>query len=774
MPKALHEPPEVPVTERSGGSASPATAGSSRLPDWAARRPETAAVLVSMLGLFVQVVGYSRGWAGDEGLPIVLWYVGFVVVVAPFAALLQVPGRTGHQRLGASLALTLIVYASWLLSNPLMSTRFDENLHVTTLVDLVEHAEFFQLNSMLPVSPHFPGLELATAGLHWLTGLPLFVCQVLVVATARVTFAAALFLLASRVGRSTTVGAVAVLLYAASNQFYFFNAQFSYQTVAIAMVMASFYLLARAFDAPQDWPWAPLVTAQVCLAGLAITHHLTSWIMLATLWTLALFFWWGQEKRRFQLTLLTAELATAVAAGWTAVIAPLLIDYLTPIFNAATSELAGLLQGGAARPPGSGTAGVPTPTWEVMVMFGSLLLWCLLLLPAGWAAWRHRSIGATRARYVPLLIAVVFPALQLARFSEAASEVADRASTFVFMAMAVVVGAWLASRLRTLRVLFVPGALLLVLGGTILGSGPDWQRVPGPFLAGAEQRSVDSTTVAVAEWAGRYLPDGSNVASDATFSRVIPNFADVTSVTQPAGFESVTPMFISESFDQTSLELILRNEVDFVVVDTRLVGQTVRSGAFYEGGAGYGAAAATVTPAMVAKFAEEPGFDLVLDGPVKVYDVRSLRGVPAPFEDRPSPGLPGTWTPWQAGVTAGLLLVGVVLRRHLFDLRRFRAGDAWRYALVLPVAMGIGALGVVLAFAPVAGAIGAAAVLFVLVRLSTNPDPLPRRPRSREWWTWGGLLALLSVACLALAIWSTWHGLLDYSPMRAPLQGGGS
>ena len=408
-------------------------------------------------------------------------------------------------------------------------------------------------------------------------------------------------------------------------------------------------------------------------------------------------------------------------------------------------------------------------------MFGSLLLWCLLLLPAGWAAWRHGSIGATRARYVPLLIAVVFPALQLARFSEAASEVADRASTFVFMAMAVVVGAWLASRLTTLRRLFVPGALLLVLGGTILGSGPDWQRVPGPFLAGAEQRSVDSTTVAVAEWAGRYLPDGSNVASDATFSRVIPNFADVTSVTQPAGFESVTPMFISESFDQTSLELILRNEVDFVVVDTRLVGQTVRSGAFYEGGAGYGEAAATVTPEMVAKFAEEPGFDLVLDGPVKVYDVRSLRGVPAPFEDRPSPGLPGTWTPWQVAVTAGLLLVGFVLRRHLLDLRRFRArrrlavrpGDPGGHGHRRPRGR------------PRVRAGGGRhrrrrPCSTCSSGSSTNPDPLPRRTRSRESWAWDGLVALLSVACVALAVWSTWHGLLDYSPLRAPLPGGSS
>jgi hypothetical protein len=772
MPKALREP-EATARTPSGGPASP-DAAPPPLPEWIAKRPETLAILVSLLGLFIQVVGYSRGWAGDDQVAIRFWYVGFVVVVAPFAALLLVPGRTAHQRLGASLAMTLVLYASWLLSNPLMSTRFDENLHVTTLVDLVGNAEFFQLNSMLPVSPHFPGLELATAGVHWFTGLPLFACQVVVVAAARVTFAAALFLLASRIGRSPMVGAVAVLLYAASNQFYFFNAQFSYQTVAIAMVMATFYLLVRAFDSPHERPWSLLATAQVCLAALAITHHLTSWIMLATLWTLALFFWFGRERRRFQLTLLTAELATAVVAAWTAVIAPLLIDYLTPIFDAATSQLAGLLQGGTTRAPGDGSAGTPTPTWEVMVMFGSLLLWCLLLLPAAWAAWRHQSIGATRARYVPLLIAVAFPALQLARFSEAASEVADRASTFVFMAMALVVGAWLASRLRTLRRLFVPAAVLLVLGGTILGSGPDWQRVPGPFLAGAEQRSVDSATVSVAEWAGRFLPAGSNVAADATFSRLIPNFADVTSVTQPAGFESVTPMFISESFDQTSLELILRNEVDFVVVDTRLVGQTVRSGAFYEGGAGYGEAAATVTPAMVAKFADEPGFDLVLDGPVKVYDVRSLRGVPAPFEDRPSPGLPGTWTPWQVGVSVGLLLIGLVLRRRLLDLRRFQAGDSWRFALVIPVAMVLGALGVVLAFAPGAGAVGAAVLLYVLLRLSTNPEALPRPDRSRESWVWAGLVSVLVLASVALAIWSTWHGLLDFAPLPAPLVGGAS
>jgi hypothetical protein len=297
--------------------------------------------------------------------------------------------------------------------------------------------------------------------------------------------------------------------------------------------------------------------------------------------------------------------------------------------------------------------------------------------------------------------------------------------------------------------------------------------VPGPFLAGAEQRSIDETTVAVAKWSGTYMPDGSSVAADFTFSRLIPNFADVTAVTQPAGFESVTPMFISESMNQFSLELILRNEVDFVVVDTRLVGHTQKSGCFYEGCAGYGAEAATVTPAMVQKFENEPGFELVLDGPVKIYDVRELRGVPAPFEDRSDPGLPGAWAPWQAGVAGLMLVVGVVLRRNLLHFRRFVAGDAWRFALVLPVAMALGAVGVPLGFAPVAGVIAGGTLLFVLLRLSTDPEPLPSR-WTRESWVWGGLVGALALASVGLALWSAYHGLLDGPTLPAPLTGGAS
>jgi hypothetical protein len=732
-------------------------------------RPEAMATLLSCIGLLIQVIGYALGWSGDEGTAIGLWYVGFVGIVVPFAWLLLVPSRTGHQRLGAALAFGLIMYASWFLTDPVMATRFDENLHVTTLVDMIDQQRFFAPNTMLPVSPHYPGLEFATAGVHWLTGLPLIVCQVLVVLTARSVFILCLFLLASRIGRSTQVGAATVLLYAGSAQFYFFNSQFSYQTVAIAMFMAALYLLVRAFDSDVERPWKELLAAQACLAGLAITHHLTSWLVLILIWLLGLFFWRGGETRRARLTLLTAELGTVVVLAWTALIAPLLIDYLRPIFDVASSELLTALDGGGSREIGV-SAGTPTPTWELMVMAGSIVVWCLMLAPAAWRAWRRGSLGPTRARYVPLVIAAAYPVLQLARFAPSAAEVADRASTFVTMAMALVVAAWLAPRLQTFGTLVVPGLIILILGGTLIGSGPDWQRVPGPYLAGAEQRSIDAETVAVSQWAGKYLPEDSRVAGDFTFNRLLPNFAPVVTITQPAGFDSMTPMFIAHSIDDQALRLILRNDVDFIFVDTRMLGQTVRSGGYFEGSTGYGPDAATMKRDQIEKYQGEDGFDLVLDGPVRVYDVRPLRHAAQTYDERPSPGLPGTWTPWQAAATGVLLLLGLLLRGRLLDPRRFRARDVWRPAVALPAAMLVGAGGVLAGFSPVGGFIAAAVILYALIRLSKQPAPLGRPDRGS--WVWGVPIALVVVATVAIAVWSAWHGLLDHAVIPPPAIGG--
>jgi hypothetical protein len=232
----------------------------------------------------------------------------------------------------------------------------------------------------------------------------------------------------------------------------------------------------------------------------------------------------------------------------------------------------------------------------------------------------------------------------------------------------------------------------------------------------------------------------------------------------------MTPLFIAHSVDQQVLELILHNDVDFIIVDTRMVGQTVRSGCFFEASCGYGPDAATIKRDQVQKFADQPGFDLILDGPVKVYDVRPLRGADQTFDHRDPPGLPGGWTPYQVIATAVLLLIGLVMRGRLLDPRRFRASDVWRPAVLLPAAMVFGVIGVLAGFNPLGGLIAAAVLLYALIQLSSRPEPIGRGDAGS--WAWGIPIALVALAAVGLAVWSAWHGLLDHAVLPAPTAGG--
>ena len=760
MTTTLEAPVEAPTTTRRG------------------RPPVLVATLVSALGLLVQALAYALGWAGREQPALVVYFAGLVVVVAPYAVLLTRRGVSGTQRLVGALLHAEVLYVSWLLSNPVMATRFDETLHVATLLSLTDDG-LFSANAMLPVSPHYPGLELAASAVHWLTGLPLMACQVVVVGLSRGVLALALFWLGTRIGRSTRVGAMFVLLYSASAQFYFFNAQFSYQTIGVAMLVAAFALLLQAADAePGPRRVTAMVAAQACLTALAITHHLTSWLTLGTLWGMALLFWLGGEKERAWVTSVTAQVATAVAAAWTALIAPLLARYLGPVFETAGGEIGRLiaLDSTGSREVLADSSGQRTPTWEIAWMATAILVWCLLLLPAVWRALRGDTVPRSSGRLLLVGLAAAYPALFLARFFPTASEVATRASTFVEMALSLVVAAWLAHRADLLRPLLAPGAVLLVVGGVLLGNGPDWNRVPGPYLPGAEQRSVDSETVAFARWAGRYLPAGSRMTSDVTLNRVVPDFGPVVPVTQQAGNDNLTTIYIAPVVDDEVIARLQDNEVDFIAVDTRTIDRRSLSGSYYEAGSSFGPDASLPTRQMLLKFSQVPSARVVLDGPITVFDVRGLRGEPRTFVDRGDPGLPGSWVPWQVLLVGLGLLAAVAARRRELWTALARSGPSrlWVAAVPVPALMLVGAVGALIGETP-AGGTALAACLLVAGVVVLGGRPRDARPPQIPWLPSLATATVLVAAVLVAAV-SAHDGLtrVDLPPAPPGTSSGGA
>ncbi|TIC86552.1 hypothetical protein [Nocardioides sp. GY 10127] len=770
--------------------------------------PVRGALALACAGLALQVVGYVLGWAGHAQLALWPYYLGLVPIIAPFAALLTSPRLRGRQRFAAAQLLGLTLWASWFLSDPVMATRFDETLHVRTLLDLLDGDGLFTANTMLPVSPYYPGLELATAAVHWTTGLPVVASIAVVDAGSRALLVAGLFALGTLVGRfagrfrpegarisPTLVGGTAVLLYAASPQFYFFNAQFAYQTPALGLLVVALALLLRgvttaSLAGPRRQRLVLLGASLGATAALTVTHHLTSWLYLAGLWFLVVLL--ALEARRVRedeaqastarsrarTVLVVAEVATLLAAAWTTVVAPLLVTYLGPIFETTGGELWNLLtfSSSGSREVLADSSGNRSALWEIAVMGLSILLWCALLAPSLWGTLRGSLLGRTRVRWLLLVSASAYPAVYAVRFFPTASEVADRATTFVCLATALVAAVWLVPRLPRLRRVLVPAALVMIIGGIVLGGGPDWQRVPGPYLPGAEQRSVDAQTVAVARWAGEYLPAGSRIASDLTMDRVIPDFAPVDAVTQQAGDDNLTPVFTATSVDDEVLDLLVENKVDFLVVDERIIGHTVLSSSYFEAGSSYGATAQTPTREMMTKFAGVEGFDVVYDsGGVVVYDVRSLRGETQHFADRADPGLPGDARWWQTLVVAGG--AGVLLwwrRRYVAAvLRRPRPQHLVTAALLLPGAMLVGLLGLLGGYPPVQGALvlGLIAVGAVLVRAGrADPPAAPRRPwAQRRAGFWATLVAvvLLAVAGAAAGL-SAYHGLTDAALAPSP------
>jgi hypothetical protein len=248
----------------------------------------------------------------------------------------------------------------------------------------------------------------------------------------------------------------------------------------------------------------------------------------------------------------------------------------------------------------------------------------------------------------------------------------------------------------------VGGTSVIYLGGVLLGSNPDWSRLPGPYLVSADFRSQDPETLAAVQWAATHLPAGSTVVADRVPAILLASQARLWPESEAQHGFVPAQLYFSATWGPAQTAIVDGLHIDYIYVDSRLADSLPYLGYYIS--QGETPEPTRITLADVSKFAHVPGLKAIYHhGPVTIYDTAGLgvSQVRYGFQGYHTMGL-GDWGDAILGVAVVLLIL------------TFGSRLAW----VAPAARDIGVLGSTLAV--IAGTIFIGGALFAL-RLMPGP-----------------------------------------------------
>jgi len=559
--------------------------------------------------------------------PLIYW-AGVLLVALPIFYRLTGREASPGERLALVCLLGLSLYGVKVIRDAPLFTFSDELVHAFNANQLAAHHHLFHANPIIPVTPYYPGLEGATSALMSITGLSSFGAGVVLVGAARLALVAAMFLLFRRLSGSARTAGLGVAIYTGNFNFLFWGAQYSYESLALPLLVVLMTIFAEREASPRSWARAWAVPAVLGTSAIVVTHHLTSYALVAFLAALALTYWllrraWGWANPwRF------AVLAAALAAGWLLLVAGSTIGYLSPVLGKAFEAVLNTASGEA--PPRALFQG-KGPTVSVTPLGArALALLAVAILAAGLPFGLARVWRRFRKQPFVLIFALAalgfFGTLAL-RLAPAAWETGNRASEFLFIGLAFVLACagletWRpAGRPWLGRALLTACLGVVLVGGAI--SGWPWDaQLAHPLRASAEGRTIVSPPLGMAEWAGQNIADG----------RFAAPVADARLLLVPGGHVALAGSSpdVADIVEKPTLEgwempLLRKQNLRYVVVDRRPTSGDGIRGYFFspDGSPGEGEYLPSST---VTKFARLPGVARIYsNGAISVFDLRARR-----------------------------------------------------------------------------------------------------------------------------------------------------
>lgn len=609
-------------------------------------------MVLMALGVLVMAVAANAGRAGTAtGWTSATWIAGLVLIFLP-ACFRIVVRSTGHaERMILAVAMPLFLQLSRLVLNPTQFAFHDELIHANTLRQIDQTSRLFSDNSLLPVSGYYPGLEVFTDGIHSVTGLSMFVSAAIALMLARVVISLAIIALVTLVTGSRRAGAIGAVIYVLNPQELFFNSQYSYQTLALPLSVFAVYL----FAIRRRGNRAALVLPLAAVAMVTFTHHLTAVLLVAGFagWFIVDVALAGRRRNRREPTAtggsesLTSENFPLedrrdrgglvwMTVGGTVMTAVAALNpgspvgaYLQSIVGSSTADVTSLTEGKKTKALFADTAGTGPAWWEQLLLLAAVVLALASMLIVLRFVWLRMRRGRPLAVVIGLL-ALLYPVIPAGHLTAATAEVGDRASGFVFVGIAAVLGWWLSrSRWRTWSTMaFVAAALVTFLGNIVLGAGPTAGQLPGPYQISADARSVDAPNLSAAHWLAGGIPPNSTVYGDRTSGLLAAADGGQNTVLHVSTNLDVSRLLLDPQFTAKDVGLIKQAHIAYLIVDTRLSGGLPHQQFYIESGEfGANDRSGPVPAAALAKFASVAGVQRIYDnGSLVVYDVRGLRG----------------------------------------------------------------------------------------------------------------------------------------------------
>jgi len=617
-------PPEVVATTRQPDVARAATTGGWGL------LPLLS--LSSACGLLVLSVGFTvarleGAWA-RWGEP--LFWLGLLVIFIPIALRLLAVQVSRRERIALVVVLGMTLYLVKIARYPTMFALHDEFLHWRTADDIMHGGDLFAANPLLPVSALYPGLETITAGLANGSGMSLFLAGIIVVGAARVLFALALYLFFEQVGRSARIAGIATILYMVNPKFIFFDAQFSYESLALPITALLLFLLVRRSREQGALRLGLTIAALPVLGLLVITHHLTSFAVVGflLLWSFVALLLRVARPRTVGGPGGVALLGLVLCAAWLIYVATLVVGYLAPSIEGSVTELLRVIAGeNAGRQLFRDSTGQVAPLWERATGFASTLL-ILFGMPFGlYQLWRRYRVSPVAVALG--LAALAYPASLTLRFTQAGGEVSDRAAGVLFFALAFVLALaivrprMVGGRRLLQYVTLTALAALLFVGEVIVGSGPSSTLLPGPYLVAADARSIEPLGLDAAFWTRRYLGEDNRIATDRINALLMGSYGHQRTVTHAADGIDISPLFFSLGYGTVQEDIVRRGAIGYLVVDRRLSTALPGLGIYFEAPeADANRHLQPIDPAALAKFDRLSDISRLYDsGDIVIYAI---------------------------------------------------------------------------------------------------------------------------------------------------------